>query len=169
MRPGIEGKCARRAHENVVRSEARVSGRGLIRVVGGVQGVGERVSLLLQKHGPPVAADARRSDPREHGPRGVQVESVRVGHGDPIVDAVERERPAIPARARPRNTADQRAGVRVARGVRRGRPRSLIERPGRDDTREGMVRGGERRRAVLTAAKQRDDPNNCNGSERRPR
>ena len=130
VRPGIRRQRGRTSCLDLARAEPEIRARALAAVVR-VERVDERAGLLLERDRPPAVGRAR-THPGLERHRVRQVERGRVGHGDHVVDTVERERAAVPAGCGPDRARD-RAGMAAAGYVGERRAAAGVERVRRDE------------------------------------
>ncbi len=152
MRPGVDSQLARAPCLLLAGTQPEIRAGPLAAVVS-VQGIDEVSGLLLERDRPP-SVRGRRPYPCLQRHRRCQVQSGRIGHSDPIVDAVERECAAVLARCRPGRARD-RARMTPARDVREGGAAAGVEGVRGDEGRR-CRRGGERR-GVCRRARWCDD------------
>ena len=145
VRPGVQRRRRRAAQVAIDAAGDRVHARSA-RTGARVEPVDVVARLLLEQHGPPVVAERGRPNPGLERHLGREVEALRVGDVDDVVDAVERQRAAVLAGAGPGRAAD-RAVVPGAGEVGQHRARSLVEAV-RGDEPDGRCGGHRHARLV---------------------
>jgi hypothetical protein len=123
MGPGVQGQ--RRRTDCVLLAVDVHLADGLQVLLARVQRVHDAAAALLGQNRSP-AADRGRANPRLERHAGAEVERSRVGHGDPVINAVECQGTLVLARCRPRGSCDSSV-VSVARRVCDERPGACIE------------------------------------------